>query len=75
MEPAAFDDGDDEFWRTVRGLPARQRQVIGLHYVIDLSVSEIAGTLKVSEATVKTHLQRGRKTLEVKLAGRRESQS
>ena len=75
VEPAAFDDADDEFWREVRGLPARQRQVIGLHYVIDLSVSEIADTLEVSEATVKTHLQRGRKTLEVRLAGRRESQS
>lgn len=75
VEPAAFDDGDNEFWDAVGGLPARQRQVIGLHYVNDLSVREIAVTLELSEATVKTHLQRGRKTLEVKLWNRSEPQT
>jgi len=75
VEPAALDDGDEDLWRAVRELPGRQRQVIGLHYVSDLSVSEIAHTLQVTEATVKTHLQRGRRTLEVKLGERGESQS
>ncbi|NOX31549.1 MAG: sigma-70 family RNA polymerase sigma factor [Actinobacteria bacterium] len=69
-DPAAFDDGDGEFWDTVRSLPARQRQVISLHYVNSLSVKEIASTLDLSEATVKTHLQRGRRSLELKLTDR-----
>lgn len=74
VEPTALVDEDAEFWQEVRNLPARQRQVIGLHYVDGQSVREIAVTLELSEATVKTHLQRGRKALEVALGDQNGAQ-
>ena len=52
-----------EFWGVVRNLPVRQAQVIALHYVEDRSVDDIADALGITAASVKTHLQRGRKTL------------
>ena len=52
-----------EFWAEVRRLPSRQAQVIALHYVDDRSVDDIAETLGITAASVKTHLQRARKTL------------
>lgn len=50
----------EAFWREVRRLPSRQAQAIALHYVEDLSVSEIAGVLGVAEGTVKALLHQGR---------------
>jgi RNA polymerase sigma factor (sigma-70 family) len=40
-------------------LPRRQRDVVVLRYLSDLSEAETAGALGVSEGTVKTHLSRG----------------
>jgi RNA polymerase sigma-70 factor, ECF subfamily len=54
---------DHEFWHAVRALPARQAQVIALHYVEDRSVAEIAEILGCAGATVKVHLHRGRRAL------------
>ena len=53
----------EQLWEAVRRLPRRQAQTIALHYWDGLNVAEIAGLLNLSEATVKTHLQRGRHTL------------
>ena len=47
----------------VKRLPRRQRQAIELKYFRGLSVQETAGTLGIGEASVKTHLSKGRKTL------------
>jgi RNA polymerase sigma-70 factor (ECF subfamily) len=55
--------GDAELWELVRDLPARQAQVIALHYVDDRSVAEIAGLLDCTVGTVKTHLHRARVAL------------
>lgn len=49
--------------RAVRSLPRRQRQVITLHYLADLSVADIAATLRTSESAVKSNLRDGRKAL------------
>ena len=54
---------DHEFWDAVRALPARQAQVIALHYLEDRSVAEIAEILGCAAATVKVHLHRGRRAL------------
>jgi RNA polymerase sigma-70 factor (sigma-E family) len=54
---------DADFWSAVRRLPRRQAQVIALHYLYDLAVTDIAQTLGCSESTVKAHLVRGRATL------------
>jgi RNA polymerase sigma-70 factor (ECF subfamily) len=59
---------DEELWQAVRDLPGRQRQVVGLHYVEDRSVEEIALILDMAPSTVKVHLHRGRRALAGRLA-------
>ena len=53
--------------RAVARLPRRQRQVITLHYLADLSVAEVAAVLGVSESSVKTHLGAARSALRARL--------
>ena len=48
-------------------LPVRQRQVLVLHYLVDLPVGEIARTLDMPDGTVKSLLSRGRHALAAKL--------
>lgn len=56
-------DESEELWAAVRSLPRRQAQVIALRYWDNLSIRETAEVLELSEATVKSHLQRARQTL------------
>jgi RNA polymerase sigma factor (sigma-70 family) len=62
-EEYALSASDDEFWRAVRQLPARQAQATALRYVYDLEVAEIARTLDISDGAVKQHLSRARARL------------
>jgi RNA polymerase sigma-70 factor (ECF subfamily) len=64
-----------DFWAEVRRLPRRQKQVIALHYIYDMAVSEIAQTLSCAEGTVKVHLSRGRATLAQRMGARAEEPS
>lgn len=57
-----------EVWVEVARLPKRQQQVIVLHYVGDLSVSEIADAMACSKGAVKTHLHRARERLRPSLS-------
>ncbi|RYP85900.1 SigE family RNA polymerase sigma factor [Nocardioides guangzhouensis] len=47
----------------LRSLPAEQREVIALHHLADLSVTEVAEVLGCKEGTVKSRLKRGRDAL------------
>jgi RNA polymerase sigma-70 factor (ECF subfamily) len=58
------------FWEEVRDLPKRQRQVIALRYVEDLTVADIAAILGVAEGTVKALLHQGRERLRTRLTDR-----
>jgi RNA polymerase sigma-70 factor (ECF subfamily) len=58
-----LDEEDETFWQAVRRLPARQAQVIALFYFDDMSVSDIARVLEMSDGSVKTHLSRGREAV------------
>jgi RNA polymerase sigma-70 factor (ECF subfamily) len=49
-------------------LPATQRRAMVLHYLVDLSVAEIARRECVAEGTVKSWLHRGRAALAADLA-------
>jgi RNA polymerase sigma factor (sigma-70 family) len=51
----------------VRGLPRRQRDCITLRYFEEMSIEQIATTLRLSANSVKTHLQRAMATLERRL--------
>jgi RNA polymerase sigma-70 factor (ECF subfamily) len=53
--------------QALRTLPVRQRQVLVLHYLVDLPVEEVAHTLGMPTGTVKSLLSRGRHVLAVKL--------
>ena len=61
-------DESTDVWRAVRRLPKRQAQVIALFYFEYLSLEDIASTLDLAPETVRTHLQRARKTLARRLA-------
>lgn len=51
----------------LRSLPERQRTCLVLHYYQQLSVPEIAETLRISPNSVKTHCRRGMAALESRL--------
>jgi len=42
--------------QAVRGLPARQRQVVVLYYLADLALADVAALLNVSQGAVKAQL-------------------
>ena len=47
----------------VRNLPPQQQIAVSLYYVEQLSVREIATSMKLSEGVVKYHLHAGRRVL------------
>jgi RNA polymerase sigma factor (sigma-70 family) len=51
----------------LRGLPRRQRDCLVLRYYLEVPVAGIATTLGISANSVKTHLQRGLRALELRL--------
>lgn len=60
-------------WQAVRRLPRRQAQTVALFYFEGYSRREIAELLGISDESVKTHLDRARRTLEQELGdGRRD---
>jgi RNA polymerase sigma-70 factor, ECF subfamily len=58
-------------WKTVAGLPERQRTVFLLRFVEDLSLLEIAAIAGLQEGTVKTHLFRALESVRARLEGRK----
>lgn len=58
---------DESTVDALQQLPARQREIVVLHYLLDLSVDDVATTLDISTGTVKTQLHRARETLRTRL--------
>lgn len=52
----------------LKGLPRAQREVVALHYLLDMAVADVAGRLGIAEGTVKVHLHRARNSLRGALA-------
>lgn len=65
---------DREVAEALSGLPRAQREVLALHYLLDLSVVAVAERLGIAEGTVKAHLHRGRNALRVVLDDRADTQ-
>jgi RNA polymerase sigma factor (sigma-70 family) len=63
LPPVPMDDESTvsrlELIGAMRDLPRRQREVIALRYLVDLSESETADVLGIGPETVGTHLRRG----------------
>lgn len=57
----------DGFWALVRELPPRQAAAVALHYLDDLSITEVAAILDCAEGTAKAHLHKERQTLAARL--------
>lgn len=72
MELPAVPAETEHLWVAVRRLPKRQRQVIALRYVEDLTLSEIGAVLGCSKESVNTHLQRARASLADRIAYQEE---
>jgi RNA polymerase sigma-70 factor (sigma-E family) len=53
----------------LRSLPRRQREVVVLRYLADLSEADVAATLGCSVGSVKTHASRGLAALRQRLGG------
>jgi len=62
------DGGHALLRRLVEALPSTQRQALTLYYFEERSVAEAAAMLGLPEATLKTHLHRGREKLRLRLA-------
>ncbi len=69
-EPADLvmaDDDSHAVLAALRLLPDRQRACLVLHYYQELSIAEVAETLRISKNSVKTHCKRGLAALESRL--------
>lgn len=66
-QTAAERESRNEVVAALRDLPRRQRDCVALRYYLELPVEEIAATLGVSANSVKTHLQRGLRSLALSL--------
>lgn len=51
----------------VASLPPRQRLIVGLYYLLDLPIAEVAELTRLNEGTVKSALHDARKTLRNRL--------
>ncbi len=63
---------ESDVYFAVLKLPQKYRAVIHLFYYEDLSVAQIAKYLQLNEATVRTHLHRGRNLLKEYMEGEDE---
>ncbi len=54
-----------DFWALVRDLPPRQRDVVVLRYVADLSQADIAAALGIRRSTVSSTLTQAHRALAV----------
>ena len=67
--PADAPDTDSDLLDRVHRLPAREREVIVMHYWNDMAPEEIAKLLNINRATVFRRLDRGRKRLKLEMEG------
>ena len=72
--PAIAEQASDAFRvrEMLDRLPSERRVVIALHYFYDLSVADIAATLRIPSGTVKSRLHKARQQLRSALEPRRE---
>ena len=71
LEPAgaaASEPPDDGLWRTVRGLPPKQRAAIVHRYVLDLAYAEIGERMGITEEAARQNVSAGLRRLRREIA-------
>ncbi len=58
---------DDSVWRTVKALPARQRDIIELIFCRDLTIEEASAVMGITVGTGRQHYDRAKKALRNRL--------
>ena len=66
--PDSITGVDERIAAALKTLPRAQREVVALHYLLDMAVADVATQLDIAEGTVKSHLHRARNTLRFALA-------
>jgi RNA polymerase sigma-70 factor (ECF subfamily) len=67
------DRPDDQLMAAIASLPQQQRTAVVLHYLEDLSVLDVAATMRLSDGAVKYHLHQARAQLRSALDTNEES--
>ncbi len=60
-------NGNQRLWRSINGLPQRQRDVVELVFCRDMSIEDASRVMGVSVGTARTHYDRAKKTLRARL--------
>jgi RNA polymerase sigma-70 factor (ECF subfamily) len=68
-EPSLPVGADPALRDAIRALPTRQREVLGLRLIAELTAAETAEALGIAEATVNVHLHRALTTLRTTYGG------
>ena len=67
-EPVPPFDLDEPLGRALLALPVRQREVVVLHHLMDMSVAQVADLLGVPDGSVRGWLSKGRAAVSAALA-------
>ena len=69
MPDIAMDDQETKrmLQEIMEALPERQKVTVSMYYYLEMSIKDIARTLGIPEATVKTRLHNGRETIKNKI--------
>lgn len=63
VAPPAQAPFDDDLWRQVRALPAKQRTAVTHRFVLDLAYAEISARMGISEEAVRQNVSAGLRRL------------
>ena len=63
VAPPAPEPTDDGVWRTVRSLPAKQRDAVVQRFVLDLAYAEIGARMGISEEAARQNVSAGLRRL------------
>ena len=66
-------DVDEPLGRALLALPVRQREVVVMHHVMDMSVAQVADVLGVPDGSVRGWLSKGRVAVPAVLAAAQET--
>src|SRR5918997_1622928 len=67
VAPSAPEPPDDGIWRSVRALPAKQRDAVVQRFVLDLAYADIGARMGTSEAAARQNVRAGLRRLRIEV--------